>query len=274
MVNVNWQGSIEGVAARLNYFPCPVRQVLGNHDIYLGGVENRLQDAVTPGTYASGIRHEIIHSGGAELGIIYLDLFVRSAAHEPDRERGDRESVNEAAYRKWTYPPVASAAPPLPSSEAKEYRPQDIAAALDLMASAPATHWLIAGHYPFVTVNSRIVAPGRKLMGDWPSAAPLAALLADGTRQPNNLPNNLLGILCGHQHLAHFQRFANGFHWHLPALVEYPCAAAIIEWDGATLQGRTVPVDQEIAALSVQARQERWPEGEAQDRHFTWRTGQ
>lgn len=250
MVNVNWVGSIGGVAARLKHFPCPVRQVLGNHDIYLDGEENRLQDAVTPGTFESGIRHEIVGEEGVRLGIIYIDLFVRSV--------GDG---GEVSYRKWLHGSGEEVA----TGETKEYRPQDVAAAIALMEAAPDTKWLIVGHYPFVVVNQRVHAPGRKLMGDWPSAIPLADYLQQ--------PNNLVGILCGHQHLAHFQAFAHGFHWHLPALVEYPCAAAILEWDGTTVQGRLLPVDEQIAAASLQERQESWPAGEEQDRHFVWSVG-
>lgn len=237
MVNVNWEKSIAGVAARLTHFPCPVRQVTGNHDIYLDGAELRLQDAVSPGTFASGVRHETV--GG--LGLIYLDLFAKNA-------RGE--------YRKWGDPQA---------KEQVEYRAEDVNAALALMAAEPEKPWLIFGHFPFVAPNQRVDMAGRKMGRLWPSTTALAARLEQ--------PNNLVGMICGHQHFAHFQPFSHGFHWTLPAIVEYPCAAALVEWDGAMLQGRIVPLNPTLAVESLRPLQESWTEGEAEDREFVWRVG-
>jgi hypothetical protein len=237
MVNINWEKSVAAVAARFARFPCTVRQVTGNHDIYLRGVENRLQEAVTPGTYETGMRHETV--GG--LGLIYLDLFAKSA---------------EGNYRKWGDPQAA---------ERIDYRPQDIAAALALMAAEPEKRWLIFGHFPFVSPDTRVDLTGRKMGRLWPSTATLAAHLEQ--------PNNLLGIICGHQHFAHHQFFAHGFHWTLPSLVEYPCAAAVVEWDGESLQGRIVAADRELAATSLRPLQESWTEGDVVDQQFVWRAG-
>ncbi len=234
MVNVNWDRSVNAVAARFARFPCPLRQVTGNHDIYLRGEEHALQAAVSPGTYATGIRHETLDG----LGLIYLDLFARSG---------------EGEYRKWSDPQ---------GRERVEYRPADMDAALELMAAQPETPWLICGHFPFVAPEARIDGPGRKLGRQWPHTAALAIHLAQA--------NNLLGILCGHQHFNHYQRFAHGFHWTLPALVEYPCAAASLVWDGTTLRGRILPVDAQLAAASLADLQERWPAGEAVDQEFVW----
>ena len=235
MVNVNWDRSVAAVAARFGRFPCPIRQVTGNHDIYLQGAENRLQDAVSPSTYDTGIRHETV----GNLGLIYLDLFARSDAGH---------------YRKWGDPHA---------QEAVEYRPEDMAAAFALMAAQPQTSWLICGHFPFVSPDARIDQPGRKMGRRWPNTDAFATQLAQ--------PNNLLGILCGHQHFNHLQTFAHGFHWTLPALVEYPCAAAVIEWDGATVQGRIVPVDADLSAASLLDQEEQWTAGEAVDQRFVWR---
>lgn len=237
LVNVNWVESITAVAARLQRFPCPLRLVTGNHDICLEGAQNRLQDALAPGTYQSGIRYEMVDG----LGLIYLDLFVRGA---------------DGAERKWGDPLL---------SEPVEYRPQDIAAALDLMAAQPQQPWLIIGHFPFVTPEKRIIAPGRKIGLTWPSGAALAAHLQGA--------QNGFGLLCGHQHFAHFQKVGRGFHWTLPAMVEYPCAAALLQWDGTNLQGRLLSLDEELAAASLRVRQESWTAGAAVDRGFGWRAG-
>jgi hypothetical protein len=212
-----------------------VRQVTGNHDIYLDGAEMRLQEAVSPGTFATGVRHETI--GG--LGLIYLDLFAKNA---------------DGDYRKWGDPKA---------KEQVEYRAEDVDAALALMAAEPEKPWLIFGHFPFVSPNGRVDMAGRKMGRLWPRTVALAEQLEQ--------PNNLLGIVCGHQHFAHFQPFSHGFHWTLPAMVEYPCAAAIVEWDGASLQGRIVPLDRELADASLRPLQERWTEGEAVDQRFVWR---
>ena len=235
MVNINWERSIAAVAARFTRFPCPVRQVTGNHDIYLAGPEHRLQDAVSPGSYETGVRHESV--GGA--GLIYFDLFAKSAGDD--------------TFRKWSDPNA---------TKAVGYRAQDMDAAFALMKAEPEKPWFICGHFPFVAPHGRVDGPGRKMGREWPNTAALATHLEQ--------PNNLLGIFCGHQHFAHFQDFGHGFHWTLPSLVEYPCAAAVVEWDGASLQARTLVVDRALAAQSLQARQERWTEGEAIDQQFVW----
>jgi hypothetical protein len=234
LVNTNWEKNVAAVATRLRHFPCPIRQVTGNHDIYLDVPEGRLQEAVTPGSYESGLRHEVIDG----LGLIYMDLFARGGS-------GD--------YRKWNDPQVGD---PI------EYRAEDVAAALELMRSQPDTPWLILGHFPFVSPEARVDQPGRKMGRLWPVTAALDAYLQQ--------PNNLLGIICGHQHFAHFQAFAYGFHWTLPALVEYPCAAAVVEWDRERLYGRIVAVDPELAAISLHPRQESWTSGEIEDQQWTW----
>jgi hypothetical protein len=248
MVNINWGESVAAVAARFGRFPLPLRVVTGNHDIYLEGAAERVQEAVTPGVYETGLRHETVDG----LGLIYLDLFARSAQGST---QGSTQGSAQGEYRKWGDPHAA---------EQVGYRPEDIAGALALMAAEPQKPWLIFGHFPFVSPDARIDLAGRKVGRYGPGTEPLATHLEQ--------PNNLLGILCGHQHFNHLQRFDQGFHWTLPSLVEYPCAATILEWDGAALQGRIVPVDRELAATSLAARQESWTAGEAQDQALLWRT--
>lgn len=234
IVNTNWEENVAAVAARVTALDCPLRMVTGNHDIYLGDPASRLQDALAPNTYITDLRHEIVDG----LGLIYLDLF---AIHR------------DGTYHKWIDPS---------GIERVDYHPDAIAGAQELLAAHPTTPWLVLGHFPMVAPDARIDQPGRKMGRRWPGGTPLAAHLQQ--------PDNLLGIICGHQHFAHFQPFAHGFHWTLPPLVEYPCAAAVIEWDGTTLRGRLLEINPAMTARSLAPRQEDWTAGDASDRAFTW----
>lgn len=234
LVNTNWEENVAALARRTAAMPCPVRLVTGNHDIYFGAPECRVQDALAPGTFASGLRYEVLDG----IGMIYLDLFAQDA---------------EGHYRKWTDPQA---------QERIDYRPEDVAAALAVLDAQPHTPWLVIGHFPMLAPDARLDAPGRKIGHTWPGGAALADRL--------HAAGNLLGILCGHQHFAHFQPLAHGFHWTLPPLVEYPCAAVVVEGAGRRLHGRTVVVDAELAAASLRPRQEAWTSGDAQDRQFSW----
>lgn len=238
LVNTNWEANVAAVARRIAALPCPVRLVTGNHDIYLGAPQCRLQDALAPGDFDTGLRHEQVDG----VGLVYLDLFAQGNA------QGDGGS-----YRKWIDPHA---------QERIDYRPLDVAGALALLDSRPETPWLVIGHFPMVAPDARIDAPGRKIGRVWPGGAALSARLRH--------PGNLLGILCGHQHFAHVQPFAHGFHWTLPPLVEYPCAAAVLEGSAARLRGRTVAIDAALATTSLAARQAAWTAGTAQDRQFVW----
>jgi hypothetical protein len=237
LVNTNWEANVAAVAQRAAALPCPVRMVTGNHDIYLGEPACRLQDVLAPGTYTTGLRHEQVNG----LGLIYLDLF----AYDPLQG-------SAADYRKWTNPHA---------DERVDYRPGDALATLDLVATQPETPWLVLGHFPMTTPEPRVEEEGRKIGRRWPGGKQLAVRL--------DHPDNLLGIVCGHQHFAHFQRFAHGFHWTLPSLVEYPCAAGVLEWTGDQVCGRTVTVDGGLAAASLCVRQAAWTAGQVQDRQFT-----
>lgn len=245
LVNTNWETNVAAVARRAAALPCPVRLVTGNHDIYFGAPECRLQDALAPGDFATGLRHELLDG----VGLIYLDLFVQEEAQGD----GQGDAQKDGGYRKWTDPHA---------QERIDYRPVDVTGALALLDNRPHIPWLVIGHFPMVAPDTRIDAPGRKIGRSWPGGAALSARL--------HQRGNLLGILCGHQHFAHVQRFAHGFHWTLPPLVEFPCAAAVLEGSARGLWGRTVPVDAELAAASLATRQEAWTAGTAQDRQFVW----
>ena len=233
-VNTNWAPNVTAVAARIVALPCPTRLVTGNHDIYLDGLGTRLQDAVKPGEYSSGFRSEWID----DLGLLYLDLFVRH-----------------------TDGTVAKTTNPHDTQAAAVYRPQDIEAALAAMDATPSRPFLVIGHFPAVGPDERLRSPDRKIGWGWPSAAALGQQL--------DQPGNLLGVICGHQHFAHVQRRAAGFHWTLPALVEYPCAAGVLTVDGGHADGRLVTPDSELAELSLNVTHATWPSGDASDRSFS-----
>ncbi len=233
-VNTNWAPNISAVASRIAALPCPTRLLTGNHDVYLDGPGTRLQDAVKPGEYTTGFRHEWIH----DLELLYLDLFVR---HE------------NGAIIKTTDPHD-------PQSLAV-YRPEDVNAALAMIDGMPDRRFLAIGHFPMLPPDERLRAQGRKIGWHWPSAAALGQRLEQAS--------NLLGIICGHQHFAHFQRRASGFHWTLPALVEYPCAAGILTVNGSNITGRLATPDADLAAESLGVTHAVWPAGDMYDRGFS-----
>ena len=147
-----------------------MRLVTGNHDIYLDEDGCRVQDALAPGDFATGLRHEIADG----LGILYLDLFAQDAA---------------GLYHKRIDPAA---------TERMDYRPEDIAAALRLLDAHPQT-LLAFGHVPATApiLPRRAQDRGRRRRC---------------SHRPPARPGNLLGVICRHQHFAHFQRFAHGFH--------------------------------------------------------------
>lgn len=239
LVSTNWAANVADVGRALREFPCPVEMVTGNHDIYLADAACRLQDAVTPSTFETGLR---VRWWG-DLGVIFLDLFVHYA---------------DGAWHKWLDPAAEVAG--------VDYRPQDVAAALDLLAAHPDRRFLLFGHFPMTAPDPRVLQPDRRVGRTWHGGARLCQRLRE--------PGNLLGIICGHQHFAHLQRFEHGFHWTVPALVEYPCAAALLEvecGDAVTVRGRLITPDDALASRSLRPTGQRWTQGEARDRAFALR---
>ena len=234
LVNTNWAPNVSAVAARISTLPCPTRLVTGNHDIYLNSPGSRLQEAIKPGDYPTGFRHEIID----DVGLLYLDLFVH---HENST--------------------IAKVTDPHDRQAGTLYRQQDVDDALTVLDSEPGRRYLAIGHFPMMSPDERLRRPDRKIGWNWPSARALAQRLDQSS--------NLLGIVCGHQHFAHFQRRIDTFHWTLPALVEYPCAAGILVVNGADVSGRIVMPDEELADLSLSITHANWTAGEAVDRSFS-----
>ncbi len=233
LVNTNWPPNVSAVAARLTTLPVPVRVITGNHDIYLDGPGTRLQDAISPGDFDTGLRHETV----GDVDLILLDLFV----HDRDgRATKTTDPHDDQAHA--------------------DYRSQDIAAALALLAAHPDRRFLALGHFPMVTPEARLAAAGRKIGRRWPGGASLGAWL--------DRPGNLLGIITGHQHFCHFQRFVHGFHWTLPAMVEYPCAVGLLDVNADALRGRIITPVEELAVESLAATRAAWTAGERADREF------
>jgi hypothetical protein len=233
LVNTNWAANVAAVAAGLSALPAPVRMVTGNHDIYLDGPGTRLQDAIAPGDFATGLRH----ASFGDLDLIFLDLFVQ-----------DRHGC------------AAKATDPHDDQARADYRNEDIAAGLALLDAHPDRRFLVLGHFPMTTPDPRLAAPGRKIGWRWPGGMALAARL--------DRPGNLLGIVAGHQHFCHFQSFAHGFHWTLPAMVEYPCAVGLLDVTHDGCAGRIVAPLDDLATASLALTHAAWTAGEPGDREF------
>jgi 3',5'-cyclic AMP phosphodiesterase CpdA len=233
LVNTNWSPNVAAVAARLPALPAPVRLVTGNHDVYLDLPETRLQDALFPGDFETGMRHESL----GDLDLIFLDIFVYNC-------RGQAAKVTD----------------PTDDQARANYRDEDIAAALDVLDAYPDRRFLVLGHFPMTAPDSRLAVPGRKIGWRWPMATPLVARLDQA--------GNLLGIVAGHQHFCHFQYFAHGFHWTLPAMVEYPCAVGLLDVTPQACTGRIVTLLADLAASSLALHHADWTAGEPNDQSF------
>ncbi len=216
LVNVNWTRNVAAAARRIAALPCPVRLVTGNHDIYLDEDGCRVQDALAPGDFATGLRHEIADG----LGILYLDLFAQDAA---------------GLYHKRIDPAA---------TERMDYRPEDIAAALRLLLTHPQTPWLAFGHVPMTAPILRCAgAQDRRGRGARRSPSRPPARF----RQP-------AGRHLRTPALRPLQRFAHGFHWTLlPGRI--PLRRRNRRVDGPRGAGAHVAVDAALAARSLQPRQ-------------------
>ncbi len=237
LVNTNWAPNVAAVAARLKALPAPVRLVTGNHDVYLDQPGTRLQDAFFPGDFATGMRH----ASFGDVDLVFLDIFVH-----------DRHGR------------VTKATDPTDDQARANYRDEDIAAALALLDAYPDRRFLVLGHFPMTTPDPRLAGdpsgPGRKIGWRWPAGVPLAARL--------DRPGNLLGIVTGHQHFCHFQRFDHGFHWTLPAMVEYPCAVGLLDVTRDGCAGRIIAPLDDLAAASLALHHADWTAGKPEDQAF------
>jgi len=223
LVSTNWPENIAPFAAQLAAFSCPVTMVTGNHDLYLSAPAARVQDVVAPGDFASGMRHRMV----GDMGLILLDLFVAYADGSYQKSLdGEAEVIGMG------------------------YRPTDVTAACELLAEHPQTPFLLFGHFPMASSLPQLAQPGRKIGDVSPSGQALMDLLLQ--------PNNLQGIFCGHQHFNHLQQWPHGFHWSLPALVEYPCAVALLEIDERVITGQLIQPDPTLSARSLQSLNQQW----------------
>ena len=241
-VNTNWSENVSAVAEKLTLFPAPVQLITGNHDLYLSAPNCRLQDFTSPGDFATGFRYQFF----ADLGLIFLDLFVK---------------YQNGQFKKWLQVGAGVVG--------VDYRPEDIDAALKLMDEHPEKRFLVFGHFPMCDPDDRIWQEGRRIGRGWRGGSLVFAKLS----QPLTQPNNLIGVLAGHQHFAHWQSFKYGFHWTLPALVEYPCGAAILEVGASEVKGRLVLPDEALTRRSLQNSQQShqaWPYGREMDQVFVF----
>jgi calcineurin-like phosphoesterase family protein len=234
LLSTNWSVNIQALARNLKPFHCPIELVTGNHDISLSAPECRLQDALALGTFETGLRCRLFE----QLGLLFLDLYVQ-----------DRSGN----FHKWIDPDG--------DVVCLSYRPEDVEQALSILAQHPEIPFLIFGHFPMCDPEDRIHGQGRKVSRGSPVAWPLAELL--------NKPGNLIGIITGHQHFNHLQRFKHGFHWTLPSLVEYPCAVAVLEVSHSAIQGRLLIPDLSIAQRSLHALNAVWTYGSEKEQRFS-----
>jgi len=231
MVNTNWAENVKRFAAHLARLPCPFEWVTGNHDLYLEGAKCRLEHYCPPKQEGFRMR---IEDG---FGLLFLDSFViqpdGSFARKFEPERGFR---------------------------GVGYRPADIEKVRDVIRDNAPLPFLLFAHEQVVVPEERLLKEGRKVGGSSESLSALRSSLVG--------PGNLQGVVSGHQHACHLRRFEYGFQWMLPAIVEYPCAFALLEINRYGVEGEVRLLDKEIARESLIG--EPWPEGCQEDRTFRW----
>lgn len=235
LLSTNWSANLHALTRKLKPFPCPLEFVTGNHDISLSAPECRLQDALAPGTFETGLRCRL----SEQIGLLFLDLYIQDGSGN---------------FRKWIDPGC--------DVMCISYRPEDVNQALSILAQHPETPFLVFGHIPMCDPENYIYGQGRKVGSASPVASPLAELLSK--------PGNLVAIIAGHQHFNHLQRFEHGFHWTLPSLVEYPCAVAVLEVNYSAIQGRLLIPDLSMNQRSLQALNADWTYGSETEQRFAF----
>lgn len=233
LVNVNSRENVAAFLDGLRAFPCPVEFVLGNHDVYLEGGACAFTgpDRLAP---RPGVRHCLLSD---KTGLILIDVFVKY-------------SVN-------TFKPNFTGRK---NFAGVDYRPEDIRRVRSLIRAHPDRSFIVFGHLPLTVPRTRSRGVARKLAGVTDNARILGETLAE-------LPN-VTGVVTGHNHCAQLSELAGAFHWSLPALAEYPCAAGIVEIDGGKI---TAELFRPLAALSrrsLAACRQRWPDGTPRARKF------
>ena len=80
--------------------------------------------------------------------------------------------------------------------------------------------------------------------------------------------SNLIAAISGHSHALAFDDRGYGFQWMLPSLIEYPCAAAVLDIDEKKISGECKSISEKLKAKSFVG--ESWVFGTEKDRSICW----
>jgi hypothetical protein len=232
LTNLDTPANLVALHRALRGWPCEMRWVLGNHDIYIGRGRAGVAGAAGRAADPAGFRWEELDG----FGLLCLDNFVR---HE--------DGTFDHAYR------------PGEIGHTVTYRDADIRKAVTVLDGKPRLRSLVLTHMPLAPSPVSLAAPGRKLAASDPA---LAAL-----RERIETRRNILAV-CGHGHYNTRSRVGSGMQWALPSIIEYPCAAALCEVDSRGFRGRLMALDEEIAGRSLAG--EAWPAGDPAEQSLDW----
>ena len=233
IVNTNCEKNVVAVTKKLQNFPCPLRYILGNHDLYLPGDNTQLETFLPHANGKEGARYEIFDN----IGFLYLDIFIQHADGRFDRTYIPGES-------QWLV----------------SYRPLDLQKAEMVLAQNPDVNFILFSHMQVLPVRELIYQPGRKIADHCGDLSRFADLLLSDS--------NLVAAISGHNHLASFDDRGNGFQWILPSLIEYPCAAAVLDIDKNGIYGKCLPIDKTLMKKSFVG--QAWTYGTERDRNIQW----
>jgi hypothetical protein len=223
LVNLDTPANLAALHKTLRGWPCELRWLLGNHDIYAGQGRAGVAGAAGRAGDPAGFRWEEI--GG--FGLLCLDNFIR---HE--------DRTFDHAYQ------------PGEIGHTVTYRDADVRKAVAVLDGKPRLPALVLTHMPLAPPPASLPAPGRKLVESDAALAPLRERLETRGR--------MLAI-CGHGHYNAQSRVGSGLQWALPSIIEYPCTAALCDVDSRGFRGRLMALDDAIAARSLSG--EAWPAG-------------
>ena len=228
LVNTNWSENVKAVAERLRDFPCPLHYVRGNHDVYMPGKECELSTFLPHPNGKTGARYDIFDN----MGILYLDNFIMSPEGRYDRDYVFGETWGVG------------------------YRPEDIAKLGEILDEHGEVQFILFSHMHALPLpawlyekSNRIAKPVREL----------TELFFEKT--------NLRVAISGHGHYTAFGEHGNGIQWALPSLIEYPCAAAVVDIDSKGISGVCQTVNETLMKKSCIGQD--WTFGTESDRQIS-----